>query len=118
MSDHADAPGGKRCNFEALYVYWCPRCNVQSERPWHFCKKGPALIPQLDEETHCERIEVVPVCDARVTELEARLAKDNRALAKNAAIYLDRQRAAEAERDDTERARRAERAGLTAALVV
>ena len=69
----------KRCNFGTLYVYWCPRCNVQSERPWHLCKKGPALIPQLDEETHCERIEVVPVCDARVTELEAALWRTRKA---------------------------------------
>ena len=43
-----------------LFVYWCPRCEVQAERPWHLCKRGPGLIPQLDEETTCERIEVVP----------------------------------------------------------
>lgn len=43
-----------------LYVYWCPRCEVQTERPWHLCRRGPALIPQMDEETQCERIEVVP----------------------------------------------------------
>ena len=43
----------------ALYIYWCPRCEVQSEKPWHLCKRGPSLIPQLDEETTCERVEVV-----------------------------------------------------------
>lgn len=47
----------------AFFVYWCPRCNVQSQRPFHLCSRGPALIPQLDEETECERIEVAPVHD-------------------------------------------------------
>lgn len=36
-------------------VYWCPRCKVQSSKAWHFCQKGPPLIPQLDEETECIR---------------------------------------------------------------
>lgn len=43
-----------------LLVHWCPRCKVQSQRAWHFCEKGPPLFPQLDEETRCEDIEVVP----------------------------------------------------------
>lgn len=34
-------------------VYWCPRCEAQSSKLFHFCKKGPPLIPQLDEETQC-----------------------------------------------------------------
>ena len=46
-----------------FYVYWCPRCNVQTERSWHLCRRGPALIPQLDEETECVRLEVTPVTD-------------------------------------------------------
>jgi hypothetical protein len=39
-------------------IYWCPRCNVQSERRWHFCEKGPPLIPQMDVETECDVIVV------------------------------------------------------------
>lgn len=46
-----------------FFVYWCPRCNVQSQRPVHYCERGPSLIPQLDVETVCERIEVAPVDD-------------------------------------------------------
>lgn len=34
-------------------VYWCPRCKVQSSKLFHFCEKGPAMFPQLDEETEC-----------------------------------------------------------------
>lgn len=40
-------------------VYWCPRCEVQCERAWHLCQKGPPLIPQLDEETQCVRTTLV-----------------------------------------------------------
>jgi hypothetical protein len=36
---------------KGLFIYWCPRCKVQTERPWHLCERGPALIPQLDVET-------------------------------------------------------------------
>jgi hypothetical protein len=43
-----------------LIVWWCPRCERQSERMYHFCEKGPPLFPQLDVETRCEEIKVVP----------------------------------------------------------
>jgi hypothetical protein len=39
-----------------LIVWWCPRCERQSERIYHLCEKGPPL----DVETRCERIKVVP----------------------------------------------------------
>jgi hypothetical protein len=42
-----------------LYVYWCPVCECQTERPWHSLRDG-GLIPQNDTEHRCERIEVVP----------------------------------------------------------
>ena len=47
----------------ALTVYWCPRCEVQSERPWHLCKASAPLFPQTAEGTQCERIEVVRTTD-------------------------------------------------------
>jgi hypothetical protein len=37
-----------------MHLYWCPRCRAQSQRPVHFCEKGPPLFPQLDTETLCE----------------------------------------------------------------
>jgi hypothetical protein len=43
----------------SLYIYWCPRCQVQSQRAVHLCESGPPLLPQLDEETVCERIDVI-----------------------------------------------------------
>jgi hypothetical protein len=39
-------------------VYWCPRCDVQSERMHHFCERGPAMFPQLDEYTTCTAMKV------------------------------------------------------------
>lgn len=46
-----------------MYVYWCPVCKIQTERSWHIFKKGPPLIPQLDEDHDCVRIEVVPAAE-------------------------------------------------------
>ena len=51
-----------------LYVYWCPRCEVQTDRGWHICRKGPPLIPQMDEETTCERIAAVPKAELEQAE--------------------------------------------------
>ena len=46
-----------------LIAHWCPRCEVQSERPWHLCKAAAPLFPQTAVETKCEQIEVVRVTD-------------------------------------------------------
>jgi hypothetical protein len=48
-----------------LIVWWCPRCKRQSERMYHFCEKGPPLFPQLDVETRCEEIKLVPADQRR-----------------------------------------------------
>lgn len=44
-----------------ITVWWCPRCDMQSERMYHFCERGPALIPQKDVETACDQLTVVAV---------------------------------------------------------
>jgi len=43
---------------QTFHIYWCPICEVQTERPWHSFRDG-GLIPQNDTEHQCERIEVV-----------------------------------------------------------
>lgn len=42
-----------------LFIYWCPRCDVQSQRMEHLCEKGSPLFPQTDERTICKTIPVV-----------------------------------------------------------
>lgn len=42
-----------------LYVYWCPKCQKQIDKLWHTFRRGPALIPQLDEEHYGVRVPVV-----------------------------------------------------------
>lgn len=44
-------------------AFWCPHCEVWSQRTYHFCEKGPSLIPQMDKETRCEQVEVVPASE-------------------------------------------------------
>jgi len=50
-------PQGEDHEREAT-VYWCPRCDVQSDGLHHFCERGPAMFPQLDEYTKCHVIHV------------------------------------------------------------
>lgn len=45
-----------------MYVYWCPICERQTERSWHYVGRA-GLIPQAQEEHNCVRIEVMPVPD-------------------------------------------------------
>ena len=42
-----------------LFIYWCPKCQRQIERPWHTARRGPPLFPQLDEEHYGIRVQVV-----------------------------------------------------------
>jgi hypothetical protein len=42
-----------------LFIYWCPRCNVQSESKFHLCRPGAPLFPQTADETSCQRYRVV-----------------------------------------------------------
>jgi len=52
---NAMSKGGEARN---ATVYWCLRCDVQSDGLHHFCERGPALFPQLDEYTKCHVIHV------------------------------------------------------------
>lgn len=47
-----------------LHIYWCPHCEKQIEKAWHTARRGPALIPQLDEEHYGIRVRVVPALAA------------------------------------------------------
>lgn len=33
---------------DKLYIYWCPKCEIQTERGWHLYRRGAPLIPQTD----------------------------------------------------------------------
>lgn len=70
----------------ALYVYWCPICEIQTERPWHIYRRGDPLIPQNDGEHYCERVEVVRA--AALSAAEAELHDAREALAR--AAYVSR----------------------------
>lgn len=43
-----------------LYIYWCPICERQTDRPFHTASRPQPLIPQSDVEHDCIRVAVVP----------------------------------------------------------
>ena len=53
-----------------LHIYWCPKCQKQIDKLWHTARRGPALIPQLDEEHYGVRVPVVTLA-AAVARVEA-----------------------------------------------
>lgn len=44
----------------ALHIYWCPKCQMQTERAWHIASRPNPLIPQNDVEHSCIRVCVQP----------------------------------------------------------
>ncbi len=54
----------------SLYVYWCPICEIQTDRGWHIFRRGNPLIPQTDGEHTCERIKVVREADLAASRRE------------------------------------------------
>ncbi len=65
---------------DRLYIYWCPKCQIQTGRSFHIARRGDPLIPQNDEEHSCERVEVLRRDDLGIKNLE-QIVKDAKELA-------------------------------------